>query len=443
MDDMNSSKFKKCRFNDRRQKKQATVFPLVRNNIIKVKREERQKVERRAFTLSQHLDLFHDLKEKRVKKALENCPVRTYSKRTILIRKGVVNNKLYLVLSGELNVYLGDPDSNDFIVVSSGQCIGEMSIIDKNPASAHVIASPGCRLLEIDDNHFWDHIITLPKVARNLLKVQTERARATNKAILQQRERELQFKQIEKDLTIANQIQMSMLPRNSSPIPGCSELEIYARMVPAREIGGDLYDFFQVGPDRFFFILGDVSGKGIPAALFMVRTMTLFRTLVGTGEDPAAILQQVNTLLQENNNRFQFVTLICGMMDLSTREIHYSNGGHNPPLLINANGDSRFLKLPEGNVVGVIRDSEFKNDSFQLREGEKLLLYTDGVTEATNENLQMFSDERLHRLLSDKKATSAKLIVEKVLQEVVDFAGNAPQADDITILALGLSASHN
>ncbi|MBF0448865.1 MAG: SpoIIE family protein phosphatase [Magnetococcales bacterium] len=437
---MSIEKFHKNRNKDRRASKKTPIFPLTRANGVTIDQEERRLSNRRNRNLNQHLDLFRHVKEKQILRTLKNCPILTFSERTVLLRKGEVNNKLYLVLSGEVQILLGDADSATNFLVPTGQCVGEMSIIDHQPTSAHVVAAPGCRLLEIDEDSFWNNLMTLPLIARNLLQLQTERARANNDAILEKMQWELRFKMVEKDLEIASQIQMSMLPRNLSPLPNHPELDIFARMTPAREIGGDLYDFFPLGPDRFFFMLGDVSGKGIPAALFMVRTMTLFRSSVGSGMDPAAVLFEVNNRLRENNDRFLFVTLICGIFDLSTQTIIFSNAGHNQPLLLGKEGACDFLSLPEGNVAGVITDSTYTNSQIKLSEGEQFFLFTDGVTEATNDKVEMFSEQRLHDSIAKKVGSSSKELVEEIFKEVFEFTGEAPMADDITILALGLTS---
>jgi len=244
---------------------------------------------------------------------------------------------------------------------------------------------------------------------------------------------------IENELKIAHQIQASMLPRIFPPFPDRKELSIFGLMEPAREVGGDFYDFFFITPDKFCMVVADVSGKGIAAALFMVITKTLLRTEAMNDLPPEQILARVNELISADNDELMFVTVFCAILDTRTGELACANAGHNPPLLsVSPDGGSsfEFLKLNKNVVLGVMPGVKFKPNSFKMRAGDVLFLYTDGVNEAMNTAAKQFSDKRLHDTLNancDKEVTS---LVKELRHEVAVFTDGAEQSDDITMLAI-------
>ncbi|MBF0446343.1 MAG: SpoIIE family protein phosphatase, partial [Magnetococcales bacterium] len=412
------------------------LFPLLRNNGEKIEAEERTGSDRRIISVSEHLSLFKNLNDEETLKSLANCPVQNFDKRTVLLQKGKVNDHLFLVLSGSLTVHLDSPDSDYAFRVESGECVGEMSIIDNSPISAHVVAQKGCRILLITEDYFWNNIMSKPVAVRNLLRIQTERARNSNKAIFNQMKREVHLKLIERDLSVAANIQTSMLPHNFALFSEPGKWEFYGRMLPARDIGGDLFDIFELEPGRLFFLLGDVSGKGVTAALFMVRTMTLFRSITTADQRPAEILEKVNKELKKNNQNMMFVTIFCGIFDTKTGLIQFSNAGHNPPLIRHNDGHCTELPLPPGLVAGIVGDATYEDAQHRLEKGDTLLIFTDGVTEAMNEDEELFSDKRLFQWFAKEKKQSSKLLLDRLYQTVKEFSGSAPQADDITVLTL-------
>jgi phosphoserine phosphatase RsbU/P len=239
---------------------------------------------------------------------------------------------------------------------------------------------------------------------------------------------------IESELTIARDIQMGLLPKAFSPFPDLPEFDLYALLKPAREVGGDLYDFCRIDDERVCFFLGDVSGKGVPAALFMAVTMTLIKMTAAKGLSPDRILQEVNTQLSRDNDTGMFVTLFCGIVNIRTRELWYANGGHNPPVLLRSTGEAAFLEGTEGILLGAMEDIDYTMKRITLVDGEGLFLYSDGVTEAIDEQEQLFSDERLIEVLKAMGGLSSAEVVAGVTQSVLSFAGTAPQADDITVM---------
>lgn len=241
---------------------------------------------------------------------------------------------------------------------------------------------------------------------------------------------------IESELSIAREIQMSILPKNFPAFPGHPEFDLYAFIEPAREVGGDFYDFFLIDPAHLCFIIADVSGKGVPAALFMAVTKTLIKATATEGITPAEILTQVNNGLLEGNDAAMFVTVFCAVLNTGTGEVLYANAGHNPPLYIKKGGQVSYLKQSGGLVLGVMEGITYPVDCLQMEPGESLFLYTDGVTEAMNEKGELFSEQRLQQELDQVSQKPLQEITAALMQEITAFAGEAPQSDDITMLVL-------
>jgi phosphoserine phosphatase RsbU/P len=241
---------------------------------------------------------------------------------------------------------------------------------------------------------------------------------------------------IESELSIAADIQRSMLPSVFPAFPDRDEFDIYAVMHPAKEVGGDFYDFFFLDKDHLCVVIGDVSGKGVPAALFMTVTKYLIEATAILDEPLDLILTRINRHLARNNESCMFVTIFMGILNVKTGDFVYGNAGHNSPLLWDRDNPPSFLKAPGGPVVGIMDDAEFTMDRLTFRPGTVLLAYTDGVTEAFSAEGVAFSDERLLKVVIPIRDKSVKEITEDLLSEISSFCVGAPQADDITILAL-------
>ena len=240
---------------------------------------------------------------------------------------------------------------------------------------------------------------------------------------------------IESELKIAHEIQMSMVPKIFPPFPDRSEFDIFATLVPAREVGGDLYDFFFIDDDHLCFAVGDVSGKGVPASLFMAVTKTLFKATASNGRAPGEILARLNAEICRDNESCMFVTFFCAILNIRTGQVDYSNGGHNLPYYLHHNGVSPLENLG-GRALGLVEQSPYVSGRMVLNPGEALLLYTDGVTEAMDSREKLYSDQRLEQFLASNRDSSPRQIIGDLVNDVRHFAGGAPQSDDITVLAL-------
>ncbi|RJP28514.1 MAG: HAMP domain-containing protein [Candidatus Omnitrophota bacterium] len=241
---------------------------------------------------------------------------------------------------------------------------------------------------------------------------------------------------IESELKIAHNIQMNFLPKHFPPFPDKVEFDIYAMLEPAKEVGGDLYDFFLLNDEHLFFSIGDVADKGVPAALFMAVTKTLMKGIAEQGIDPAEILMKVNNELAQDNESSMFVTVFCGILNLKTGELIFSNAAHNQPLLIRKGKKVEWLELPDGFLLGPMEGTVYKTKRLIFQPGDMLLTYTDGVNEAMNQEKQMYSNERLLATVETNKNASADALVKKMMHSVHEFAAGEPQSDDITLLAM-------
>jgi len=243
---------------------------------------------------------------------------------------------------------------------------------------------------------------------------------------------------IEGELKIAHDIQMGILPKVFPPFPHRREFDIYATLVPAKEVGGDLYNFFFMDDDHLCFAVGDVSGKGVPASLFMAISMTLIKTKATKGLPPERVLSRVNQDLSLDNPSLMFVTLFLGILNIRTGEVEYCNGGHNPPYIIHSNGDVEPVETTNGMALGVMEDFSYQSRKMVLQKGETLFLYTDGVTEAMNKGYELFSEERLKKEITALKDKPVEEVVAGVMEKIRAFSQGMSQSDDITMMILRL-----
>ena len=244
-----------------------------------------------------------------------------------------------------------------------------------------------------------------------------------------------QLNALHEELNIAARIQQSILPRVFPAFPDRSEFDVFASMTPAKEVGGDFYDFFLIDNVRLGFVIGDVSGKGVPAALFMAVCRTLLRATAMQAPSAGDCLQYVNKVLAAESDSAMFVTLFYGILNSRTGELEFAVGGHNPPYLFS---ESRVepLRFEGGMIVGIMEMASYESQRIQIQPGDGLFLFTDGVTEAANEALEMFGEERLEAAVRSCAAQPLPSVVSSVSEAVQKFVAGAPQADDLTILAV-------
>ena len=250
---------------------------------------------------------------------------------------------------------------------------------------------------------------------------------------------ELEKERIEAELSLATRIQISALPKEDPAFPDRKEFDLFADMKPAREVGGDFYDFFLIDDDHLGLVIADVSGKGVPAALFMMVSMSMIRQTAmqaGSGADPAKVLQAVNRQICSRNPEEMFVTVWLGILEISTGKLTCSDAGHEYPLLINADGSLRVVKEVHGFVLGAMEMVRYRSYSLLLEPGDTIFVYTDGVTEADNIEKELFGMDRLTDAVSESGNPAPRELVGQIEAKVRAFAAQAPQADDMTMLCL-------
>ncbi len=241
---------------------------------------------------------------------------------------------------------------------------------------------------------------------------------------------------IESELKIASEIQMGILPKKFPPFPDRTEFDVFATIKPAKEVGGDFYDFFFIDQEHLCFIIADVSGKGIPAAIFMAVTRTLIKAIATPGMTSGEILTKVNEELCIGNDSNMFVTVFCGILNTKTGEVIYTNAGHNPPLIIHKGKEVTWLEGERNIMAGAMEQFVYKTEKFILQDGDKVFMYTDGVTEAMNEREELFTDDRLEKEIITIQEKPVREIVAGIMEKVVSFAHGAPQSDDITMMVV-------
>ncbi|MBR3796087.1 MAG: SpoIIE family protein phosphatase, partial [Clostridia bacterium] len=246
---------------------------------------------------------------------------------------------------------------------------------------------------------------------------------------------------IDAELTFAKAIQYSALPSVFPPYPGRKEFDIHAAMFTAKEVGGDFYDFYFLNEDTLAFLIADVSGKGIPAAMFMMQSKTLLKSCAESGMSVEAVFTTANAKLCEGNEAGMFVTAWMGLLNVKTGQLTFANAGHNPPLLRRADGSFEYLKSRAGFVLAGMEGIRYRKNELQLNPGDQIYLYTDGVTEAMDAAQTLYSEQRLLNLLNTHHGACAQAICEAVKADVDAFVGKAEQFDDMTMLCLNYAGS--
>lgn len=246
-----------------------------------------------------------------------------------------------------------------------------------------------------------------------------------------------QLVDIQTDLSVAREIQHAILPRTFDlKLQDADKVNIYASMLAAKDVGGDFYDFFPIDDHRMGFTIADVSGKGVPAAIFMAVSRTLIKA-TGLQDKPTnECMSTVNDILCDESVGSMFVTVFYGIYDLQTGQITFTNAGHNPPYILKAHGQVEIVKSPCNLVLGAVPDMPFSCDTLKLDPGDTLYMFTDGVTEAENKNHDQFGESRLEKALAECKGTDSKHIVDTVNAKVKEFINGAAQSDDITQLVI-------
>jgi len=405
-------------------------------------------------TILDNTPLFASLPRAEVERLAVSLRRREMWPGEVLLREGEHGDHFYLIVSGELEVWksFGTPDEHLIGVNGCGEFIGEMSLLNPDGRrSATARASSHATVLEMQRADLDELLRRYPQVAYDLARVLSQRLQQTDNSLIaelhernallstalkQLQDAQAQLIEQEKlrhELQVAQQIQRSMLPDVLPALPG---FDFGAHMEPAEAVGGDFYDFIALDDDAIGIAIGDVSGKGIPAALFMALTCSLLRAEASRRAKPVETLRYVNRhLLQMSSGRL-FVTVIYGVLTRSTGEFVYARAGHDPLLVVDAAGHVALAEPAIGQPLGLLPEPELCERTITLQPGSTMLLYTDGATEAMDIDAQLFGVERLAQELSTTQTASAQATCSRLLEALVAYRGEAAQADDITLVGV-------
>lgn len=348
-----------------------------------------------------------------------------FAKGEFLFRAGDRADKMFYIIQGVIRL----PELN--LRLRAGQVLGEMGILSPlKERTASAICEEDLEAYTMDYRQVIQLFREDPALALNLVQMSIKRLIENLKTEAEAKERQ------NSELRIAHDIQTSMLPHAFPTFPEGSAFETYGVMEAAREVGGDFYDFFTVGKDKVCLLVGDASGKGVSAALFMAISKALLKSEAQRGYSADRVLSRVNNLLCPDNRRCMFVTVCCLLLDVTTGEVECCNGGHNPPVLCTGGGQALCLETPAGIALGVMPDAAYASRRLVLKPDDSILLYTDGVTEAANPEQQLFSEKRLLVCAARRCREPLRELIAGVRAEIAAHARHEPQSDDITMLGL-------
>ncbi|WP_020536585.1 SpoIIE family protein phosphatase [Lewinella cohaerens] len=387
-----------------------------------------------AKLVVQH-ELFRGFPKEVINLVINQSKIRQLHAGEVLIHSGTTNHSLFLVLDGELKVIIQKANTQVAIPIKPGECLGEMSLVEERPTSATAVCHLDSQVLVISEDVFWTHLAISRQGVKNLMGIMAERLHRNNQALIKEMEEQLKYKQLEKDFQTAGNIQANIVPNGAHLFPQRPEIEVYARTQQARAVGGDFYDAIALDQDRIYLAIGDATGKGMPAALFMMRAFTSLRFLVSNCSDLSEVLPALNKTLLKKNDDMMFVSLWVGVLDLKTSVLTYVNGGHHPPFAALRGGTFQPLEVPNGPIVGVVEEAQFEVATMQITPGDTFFLYTDGLPEAYNMNNVAFEADRIKASLNSLKDPTMQSLICDLETEVANFVDGAPTHDDLTMLA--------
>lgn len=382
------------------------------------------------------LPVLGDLDSEMQARLLPQCRIVDFADGDIILHREQANDNLHVMLEGTAEVHFDLANRSDPFVIAKGQMFGEISVIDQMPVTAFVVAAGPCRVLLVPGSLFWAEIVTIPGVARRVMRRLSQMLRDNSLVLVRAMQERLRHAALERELHLARDIQMGMLRHTDTWLPERHDVQIAALIEPARLVGGDFYDAFLLDDDRLVLAVGDVSGKGISAALFMVRGLTLLRSPASHWVSLEKTLQDANRVLAEDNDSAMFLTLFMAVLDLRSGTLDYMNFGHPQPLIRLPDGSVHFQPVEPGVVFGVLPNPAGAPGRIVLPPGSTLLLYSDGVTEAEDTAQRQLGAEGLRAAVETAGTDAPGPLVRSVTAAIRQHAGAAEQSDDITLLAV-------
>jgi len=377
---------------------------------------------------------------------------------TVLIREGDPGDSMYIITSGEIEFLkaLGTPEEHLLSVFQAGEFFGEVALLDsQRRRSASARARSPSTVLRMTADDFHQLLEKRPALAYQMASIVSNRLRAAsdttirdletkNRALAQAyselkaaQEQIIEKEKLEKELEVARRIQLSMLPEQLPEVRGFT---FGAHMQAARQVGGDFYDLFPLNDGHIAIVIGDVCDKGVPSALYMALTRSLLRAEALRNETPANTLQRVNSLLLDMSTSSLFVTVLYGVLDLSSRHFTYARAGHELPILCRAGGSLPSITHADGGLIGLFPEIQVDEGSIELLPGDVLLLFSDGASDASNPLEQMFGHERLAQALQTCIGGHAQAVCDHLLAAILAHQQNAPQFDDITLVIISANS---
>ncbi|MBI3168370.1 MAG: SpoIIE family protein phosphatase [Chloroflexi bacterium] len=400
------------------------------------------------------IPLFKDLSREDLFGLVNELPVESYNAGDYLFYEGELGNSLYVVKSGKIEVVLagGTNDEMHLRFCGPGEYVGEMSLILKQgKRTASVRTTESSQLWMMTRDKFNECIQRWPHLAYSMVEIMSERLESSNEAafhdlvtknqMLQKAYDELKAAQaqiiekerLERELQVAADIQLSILP---DVLPDTEEYGFGARILPARQVGGDFYDVFDLKDHRIGVLIGDVADKGVPSALFMARAHALIMAEADIGATPAEVMNLVNTHITRLQKSTQFVTVLYGILDLKTRVFSYARAGHEPPLILHSDGSVERMPHSPGMAIGLWEPVTLDEKTVKLTSGDTLLLYTDGMTDCRNPNGEAFGLERIKATLGELPKQNAQQVCNTLFETLQNYQSGAKQDDDVTLVAV-------
>lgn len=401
-----------------------------------------------------HIPFFTDLPPEELDRLVTEMDIVNMNPGDILFREGDPGEHLYVVVNGELEILMA-PDTDDELILNilyEGEYLGEMSLIQPG---GHRTASARARgevvLLSLSRAQFRDLLQRHPELSKAMVGVLSQRLDNTNVATfrdLTEKNRQLQQafdelkaaqeqliekERLERELKVAADIQMSILP---AVLPVRENFDFGGRILPARQVGGDFYDVFEVGDGKLGVLIGDVADKGVPSAIFMARAHALIIAEADTAISPGEVLRRVNKHITRLEKSIQFVTALYGVLDTQTAEFSYARAGHEPPLLLHDDGDVHRLPHQPGMALGLWENITLDEYSLFLPKGSLLVLYTDGMTDCRNPKGEPFGLERIKKTMTGLVNLSAQEGCDQLFEALMNYQDGSKQDDDVTLVAV-------